>query len=139
MSKFHLLGGDVVWNIGTGYFACGETNDKGARVFNPQLFKENAAKDQVKMIEIKVGVSPARRLCPLPPLRHDNCILIPLIARALACAVDLAVLAPGVARGQAQPRRYSPRQQDYAHHRRGTRAGTPAVDRLQLAAHARCV
>ena len=60
ISKFHESGGDLVWNVGTGYFACGSTVD-GKRVFNPEMFKENSAKDCVKMIEIKLsqGAKPA--------------------------------------------------------------------------------
>ena len=25
ISKFHLLGADITWNLGTGYFACGDS------------------------------------------------------------------------------------------------------------------
>jgi len=60
ISKFHLSGGDIVWNVGTGYFACGSTVD-GKRVFNADMFKENAARPSVRMIEIKLsqGAKPA--------------------------------------------------------------------------------
>jgi glutamate synthase domain-containing protein 2 len=52
LSKHHLEpGGDVIWQIGTGYFGC-RTNDGE---FSPELFEKNAALDQVKMIEIKVS------------------------------------------------------------------------------------
>jgi len=52
LSKHHLEpGGDVIWQIGTGYFGCRtESGD-----FSPELFEKNAAHDQVKMIEIKVS------------------------------------------------------------------------------------
>lgn len=47
---------DVTWNIGTGYFACGDSSGPdGARVFKADMFAENAAKDNVKMIEIKLS------------------------------------------------------------------------------------
>lgn len=62
ISRFHLSGGDVVWNVGTGYFGCGKTIDeRGTRAFCPDQFKENAMKDAVKMIEIKLsqGAKPA--------------------------------------------------------------------------------
>ena len=62
ISRFHLSGGDVVWNVGTGYFGCGKTiDDEGTRAFCPDQFKENATKEQVKMIEIKLsqGAKPA--------------------------------------------------------------------------------
>jgi glutamate synthase domain-containing protein 2 len=52
LSKHHLEpGGDVIWQIGTGYFGC-RTEDGN---FSPELFQKNAAHDQVKMIEIKVS------------------------------------------------------------------------------------
>ncbi len=52
LSPYHLkYGGDVIWQVGTGYFGC--RNDDGT--FNPETFKENAIKPQVKMIEIKIS------------------------------------------------------------------------------------
>ncbi len=44
-------GGDIVWEIGSGYFGC--RNPDGT--FNAQKFAANAASDQVKMIEIKLS------------------------------------------------------------------------------------
>jgi len=58
ISRYHLEGGgDLVWNIGTGYFACRDSNGN----FNPTLFKERASNPQVKMREIKLsqGAKPA--------------------------------------------------------------------------------
>lgn len=58
ISRFHLEhGGDLVWNIGTGYFGC-RTPEGG---FCPRMFRENARRPQVKMIEIKIsqGAKPA--------------------------------------------------------------------------------
>lgn len=49
LSPYHLQGGDVVWNIGTGYFSC--RNDDGT--FNYDEFVKRATLDNVKMIEIK--------------------------------------------------------------------------------------
>lgn len=49
LSPYHLQGGDVVWNIGTGYFSC--RNDDGT--FNYDEFTKRATLDNVKMIEIK--------------------------------------------------------------------------------------
>jgi glutamate synthase domain-containing protein 2 len=52
ISKYHLEnGGDLVWQIGTGYFGC-RTADGD---FDPESFRTNAAHPQVKMIEIKVS------------------------------------------------------------------------------------
>jgi len=55
ISKYHLLGADVVWNVGTGYFACGKTVAGGQRVFDPDLFIANATKPEIKMIEVKLS------------------------------------------------------------------------------------
>jgi glutamate synthase domain-containing protein 2 len=52
LSKYHLEnGGDIIWQVGTGYFGC-RTPDGD---FDPDLFAKNAAHEQVKMIEIKVS------------------------------------------------------------------------------------
>jgi len=52
ISPYHLEhGGDLIWQIGTGYFGC--RNDDGG--FDEALFAKNAAKDVVKMIEIKLS------------------------------------------------------------------------------------
>ena len=49
LSPYHLEnGGDIVWQIGTGYFGC-----RGAAGnFDPELYKTNSTRDVVKMIEI---------------------------------------------------------------------------------------
>ncbi|HNP34073.1 MAG TPA: glutamate synthase-related protein, partial [Flavobacterium sp.] len=49
LSPYHLQGGDVVWNIGTGYFSC--RNEDGT--FNYDEFVKRATLNSVKMIEIK--------------------------------------------------------------------------------------
>ena len=52
ISRYHReKGGDLTWEIGSGYFGC--RNPDGG--FDEQKFKENAASDQVKMIEIKLS------------------------------------------------------------------------------------
>ncbi|MFK7855017.1 MAG: FMN-binding glutamate synthase family protein [Granulosicoccus sp.] len=77
LSPYHLeAGGDIVWQIGTGYFGC-RTEDGS---FNPELFQENASKDEVKMIEIKLsqgakpghgGILPAAKLTEeIARIRH---------------------------------------------------------------------
>ncbi len=58
LSPHHLEhGGDLIWQIGTGYFGC--RNAQGN--FDETLFAENATRDVVKMIEIKLsqGAKPA--------------------------------------------------------------------------------
>ncbi len=52
VSRFHKAGGgDLVWELGSGYFGC-RTADGN---FDPDKFKDTAALDQIKMIEIKLS------------------------------------------------------------------------------------
>ncbi len=70
LSPFHeKMGGDIVWQIGTGYFGC-RTPDGH---FDPDKFTKKANIDQVKMIEIKLsqgakpghgGILPAAKNTP---------------------------------------------------------------------------
>ena len=68
LSKYHLDGGgDLVWEIGSGYFGC-RTDDGG---FDEGTFREKAAHENVKCISIKLsqgakpgigGVMPAAKM-----------------------------------------------------------------------------
>jgi glutamate synthase domain-containing protein 2 len=52
LSPYHLQpGGDIIWQIGTGYFGARDTSG----VFNDNAFTANATKPNVKMIEIKLS------------------------------------------------------------------------------------
>ena len=52
ISDYHLkYGGNLIWQIGTGYFGC--RNDDGT--FNEETFRENAIRPEVKMVEIKLS------------------------------------------------------------------------------------
>lgn len=52
LSPYHLSpGGDIFWQIGTGYFSC--RNKDGS--FNQEAFAERAVHPNVKMIEIKLS------------------------------------------------------------------------------------
>jgi glutamate synthase domain-containing protein 2 len=52
ISQHHRMhGGDLIWEIGSGYFGC--RNADGT--FNLERFTENARSEQVKMIEIKLS------------------------------------------------------------------------------------
>ncbi|CAM9172588.1 unnamed protein product, partial [Heterosigma akashiwo] len=56
VSKYHRQnGGDLVWNIGTGYFGCGTGDSK--RMFDKICFQDTLeeADGQIKMIEIKLS------------------------------------------------------------------------------------
>ena len=51
ISRYHLEnGGDLIWEIGSGYFGC--RNDDGS--FSEERFIANATEPQVKMIEVKL-------------------------------------------------------------------------------------
>ncbi|MDQ3278654.1 MAG: FMN-binding glutamate synthase family protein [Bacteroidota bacterium] len=51
ISEYHLFGGDLIWQIGTGYFGCRDAEGK----FNALAFRKNALRPQVKMIELKLS------------------------------------------------------------------------------------
>jgi glutamate synthase domain-containing protein 2 len=52
ISRYHRENrGDLIWQIGTGYFGCRDPDG----MFDPELFARNATDPQVKMIEIKVS------------------------------------------------------------------------------------
>jgi glutamate synthase domain-containing protein 2 len=52
ISRYHReFGGDLIWEIGSGYFGC--RNDDGS--FSEEKFIANATMDQVKMIEVKLS------------------------------------------------------------------------------------
>ena len=52
ISRYHReFGGDLIWEIGSGYFGC--RNDDGS--FSEEKFVANATMDQVKMIEVKLS------------------------------------------------------------------------------------
>jgi glutamate synthase domain-containing protein 2 len=71
ISRYHKQpGGDIVWNIGTGYFGCRDKEGK----FSEQKFIENATLPQVRMIEVKLsqgakpghgGILPKSKVTPI--------------------------------------------------------------------------
>ncbi|NNM59677.1 MAG: FMN-binding glutamate synthase family protein [Legionellales bacterium] len=70
LSPYHLQnGGDLVWQLGTAMFGCCTHEGR----FDPVLFREKAAAEQIKMIEIKLsqgekhshgGILPAVKVTP---------------------------------------------------------------------------
>lgn len=63
-------GGDIVWELGSGYFGC--RNRDGT--FSPERFAERAADDQVKMVEIKLsqGAKPGHGgVLPAAKVTHE--------------------------------------------------------------------
>lgn len=76
ISEFHLQGGDLIWQIGTGYFGCRDEEGN----FSDELFSRNAKRPEVKMIELKLsqgakpghgGILPAAKNTPeIAAIRH---------------------------------------------------------------------
>jgi glutamate synthase domain-containing protein 2 len=71
LSRYHAAGGgDLIWQISTGYFGC-RTPDG---CFDAELFKQNATSTQVKMIEIKLsqGAKPGHGgVLPAPKVTEE--------------------------------------------------------------------
>lgn len=70
ISAHHVEGGgDLIWQVGTGYFGCRSSDGS----FDPERFRDAAAVDQVRMIELKLsqgakpghgGILPAPKVTP---------------------------------------------------------------------------
>lgn len=70
VSRYHTMyGGDLIWNIGSGYFGCRDEHGN----FSPEKFSERARQDNIKMIEIKLsqgakpgqgGILPGAKVTP---------------------------------------------------------------------------
>jgi len=69
ISDHHLHGGDLIWQIGTGYFGCRDAQGR----FSAMAFRKNALRPEVKMIELKLsqgakpghgGILPASKNTP---------------------------------------------------------------------------
>ncbi len=71
LSRYHASGGgDLIWQISTGYFGC-RTSDG---CFDAELFEQNATSTQVKMIEIKLsqGAKPGHGgVLPAPKVTEE--------------------------------------------------------------------
>lgn len=77
ISPHHLKnGGDLIWQIGTGYFGCRDE----AGNFSEELFRSKVSRPEIKMIEIKLsqgakpghgGILPAKKNTPeIAAIRH---------------------------------------------------------------------
>jgi glutamate synthase domain-containing protein 2 len=80
ISRYHRVhGGDLIWEIGSGYFGCRDAQG----FFNAEKFQENASSPQVKMIEIKLsqGAKPG----------HGGVLLGPKVTPEIAEARGVAV------------------------------------------------
>lgn len=77
ISSYHLKHeGDIIWQIGTGYFGC---RDEDGR-FSAEVFKKNVDRPQIKMVELKLsqgakpghgGILPAKKnTLEIATIRH---------------------------------------------------------------------
>lgn len=71
ISPYHLQGGDLIFQIGTGYFGARRPDGEGE--FDAETFAENARRPEVKMIELKLsqgakpghgGILPGAKVTP---------------------------------------------------------------------------
>ena len=99
LSPYHLEGGgDLIWQIGTGYFSCRKIDG----TFSDEIFAEKAAYPSVKMIEIKLsqgakpghgGILPKEKITPeiaairLVDMDHD--VLSPPAHTAFSTPIGL--------------------------------------------------
>src|SRR3954469_9379369 len=100
VSPYHREnGGDIIWEIGSGYFGC--RNRDGS--FNPEAFARVASTDQIKMVELKIsqgakpghgGVLPAAKVSEeMSKIRGvamgEDCIS-PAAHRAFSTPIEMA-------------------------------------------------
>ncbi len=96
ISKHHRVhGGDLIWEIGSGYFGC--RHDDGS--FSEDKFKVNALDPQVKMIEVKLsqGAKPGHGGVLLGPK------VTPEIAEARGVPVGVDCVSPAAHRSFDSP------------------------------------
>lgn len=77
ISPYHLKhNGDIIWQVGTGYFGCRDEDGN----FSPELFTQTSSAPQIRMIELKLsqgakpghgGILPAKKNTPeIAAIRH---------------------------------------------------------------------
>ncbi len=87
LSPYHLMGGDVIWQIGTGYFGCRDNDGN----FAPDEFAVEACRPEVKMIELKLsqGAKPSHGgILPAAKLTEE-------IAKIRKAPMGFDVISPG--------------------------------------------
>jgi glutamate synthase domain-containing protein 2 len=96
ISEFHLSGGDLIWQIGTGYFGCRTK----AGELDYERFAERAQHPAVKMIEIKIsqGAKPGHGGL-LPGAK-----VVPAIAATRGIPVGETCISPPYHRAFSTPR-----------------------------------
>lgn len=87
ISSYHLKpGGDLIYQIGTGYFGSRAADGN----FSPENFQKQAAKEQVKMIEVKLSQGAKPGHGGILPAKKNT----PEIAEIRGVEVGTAVLSP---------------------------------------------
>lgn len=75
LSPYHLEpGGDLIWQIGTGYFGCRTREGR----FDPEIFRDMSRLDAVKMIEVKLsqGAKPGHGgILPAPKVTKEIALI----------------------------------------------------------------
>lgn len=99
VSPYHLNpSGDLIWQIGTGYFGCRAKDGN----FDPDLFKKNTGHPTVKMIELKLsqgakpghgGILPAKKntleISKIRNIEPDTAVLSPPYHKAFSTPIGL--------------------------------------------------
>lgn len=86
ISPYHLRGGDLIWQIGTGYFGCRDAFGK----FSPELFRLKAASPSVKMIELKLSQGAKPGLGGILPVNKNTAE----IAAIRKLSAGMAIISP---------------------------------------------
>ncbi len=118
ISRYHREhGGDLIWEIGSGYFGCRDHDGS----FNAESFAANARSPQVKMIELKLsqGAKPG----------HGGVLPGPKVTPEIASARDVPVGVDCISPGQPLGLLHAAR--NAAVHRAAAHAVRRQADRLQ--------
>ncbi len=119
LSQFHREhGGDLVWQIGTGYFGCRNVDG----TFSAQKFRDTATLECVRMVEIKLsqGAKPGHGGI-LPASKNDD-----LIAAIRGLEPHTEVVSPSAHSAFSSPRGLL----DFVHHLRQLSGGKPVGFKL---------
>jgi glutamate synthase domain-containing protein 2 len=99
ISPYHLKhGGDLIWQIGTGYFGCRDDEGK----FSSEVFSSEAKRPEVKMIEVKLsqgakpgkgGILPAKKnteeIAKIRKVKPGTTVYSPSSHKAFSDAIGL--------------------------------------------------
>ena len=96
ISPYHIEpGGDLIYQIGTGYFGCRAPDGN----FSPELYRERTASDQVKMVELKLSQGAKPGHGGILPAKKNT----PEIAKIRSVEPGVSVLSPPFHRAFSDP------------------------------------